>query len=467
MSRLPTPPQRPTLSRLVGLYAGGTLFLLTLIFAITLHQSLHRFLEETLQDKAQALADQLAVLSLDAVVMRDYGVLERNALELTRAHDVDYVRIRRSNGEILGEAGRGEHGRVTASSPIELLGNPLGDVTVVVNTDAVNRVVRQIILVALGSIGLITLILFFIARRILRQRVVEPLRQLALQISPLHAPIRLDDRPDLPEEVAQIGETFGQLREEIDQHIARLEQANQFTRAATERLCREQRLATIGQLAAGLAHSLNTPLGNIVGYAQLSRRQLDDPEQHKRMTVIEKQATVCAGIVRNLLTVAHQPDPVGQAVDLAELSEAIAQLVRPLLRDRGVAEITIAGANPCPAWADPATFEQVLFNLFSNAAQAGAHRLRLALTAGTDEATLHFEDDGPGIPETLHESLFEPFVTTKPAGEGTGLGLYICRSLLESMRGSISLLASRPGHTQFELRLPCRSAGGPSEPEDA
>ena len=453
----------PTLSQLVGLYAGGGLFVLALLFGLTLQQSLNRFLEGSLHDKAGALAEQLAILSLDAVLVRDYASLENSIQQLAKGHDVLFVRIRRADGNLLGEAGLPppeEGHRIMAVRPILLLGNPLGEVTVALDTGMLSALQRHFVVTGLFGIAVVTLLLFLITQRLLRRRLIAPLRDLAQQVSPLHK--RADDvraGADQPREIVQIATTFAHLRGEIDDHLTRLEQANRLTRAATERLCREQRLATVGQLAAGLAHGLNTPLGNIVGYAQLSRRNSDDPQLCERMAIIEKQANACSTIVRNLLTVAHRPDPVGQHLDLHELTAGTVQLIRPLLYDRGVDRIELDGKPPCPAWADPSTFEQVLFNLFSNAAQAGATRLHLSLQCNANGSKLIFEDNGPGIPAALHDELFEPFLTTKPAGEGTGLGLYLCRSLLQAMGGTITLLSSQPGATRFCIHLPHHGGG--------
>ncbi|WP_127475008.1 sensor histidine kinase [Sulfurivermis fontis] len=453
------PTRRRSLSRLISLYAGGGLFLLASLFGFIVQQGVSTFVEGALHDKAQALARQLAVVSLDAVLMRDYGTLARYVEDLVKHRDVLYIRIRRDDGEILGQAenvaerARASH-RGTVEEPIMLLHNRIGDVTVEYDSGRADAMILQLRVLGIIGIFAVTLALFVLLRNLLQRRMIRPIQQLAAQINPLSEQPPAPIPADAPQEVEQLAATFARLRSEVAEHIDQVERANQLTRAATERLCREQRLAAIGQLAAGLAHGLNTPLGNIKGYAQMARRQTADQELRERLEVIEKQAATCTGIVSSLLTAAHQPNPVGQRVDLAALARDVVQLTRPLMQERGVENVAVEGDAQVPAWADPAALEHVLFNLLSNATHAGCTALILRAYSEDGLAWLEVEDNGPGIPETMHDTLFEPFVSSKPAGEGTGLGLYLCMTLLHAMQGGICLAESRPGRTLFRLRLP-------------
>lgn len=448
-----------SLSRLLSFYVGGGVFLLAAIFAVAMQILVSQFLNDALHDKAQALARQLAIVVLDSVLVKDYGSIERYVTEVARQRDVIHVRVERRDGEILGEAtsdviAAAERPR-DVSQDIVLLNRHIGAVSISYDAGRVERLVNRLAVGGFAAVFSVALLLFVMVRWLIHKRVIVPIRHLAQQVSPLTA-----SSDDLPagdagiDEIRQIAEPFQQLRREIVEHIRRLEQANQLTRAATERLCREQRLATVGQLAAGLAHGLNTPLGNIIGYAQMARRQSGDHKLAGRLEVIERQAESCAAIVRNLMTVAHKPDPVGTAVDAVDIIRGVVQLVRPLLTDHGISSVVISGETACPAWSDPSALEQVLFNLLSNAAHAGASHLQLDVRRQDGRVELRVIDNGPGIPEAIRATLFEPFSTTKPAGEGTGLGLYICSTLLEALNGSIVLEDSRPGRTAFRVCLP-------------
>ncbi|MGK2952138.1 MAG: sensor histidine kinase, partial [Thiobacillus sp.] len=149
-----------------------------------------------------------------------------------------------------------------------------------------------------------------------------------------------------------------------------------------------------------------------------------------------------------MLTVARAPALTNQAVDLAELARAFSRLVAPLARRQGI-RIEVADGD-APAWADPSRIEQILFNLVTNATQAGAHRIELIPAAGV----IDIVDDGPGVAAEMQARLFDPFVTSKPQGQGTGLGLAICRRLAEEMGGALELAETAPGRTRFQLSLP-------------
>lgn len=457
--------KRPrTLSHLLTAYAGGGLFVLAAVFGIVLQLSVSRFLHDSLQDKAEALARQLAVVALDATILRDYGSLERYVTDVVRERDVLWVRVRRDDGDILGEAsraGRDGHSRHSerVTAPIRLLDNTLGEVTIEYDTGRVRHSIVLLTVIGLAGIFVLTLVLFLVVRRLLDHGLIAPIRRLAQQVSPLNPTGKLASSADEPEEIRQLAEPFSRLRAEIDEYVRRLEKANRVSRAATERLCREQRLASIGQLAAGLAHGLNTPLGNIAGYAQMGLRSTDEPHTSERLAVIAKQAEVCSTIVRNLMMAARQPDPVGVEVDLEVLVRGTAQLIAPLLRDKGVGQIDVIAENgPYLAWADPAAIEQILFNLLSNAAHAGCGSITIRLEADAGTVTILVADDGQGIPPAIQAKLFEPFQTSKAPGHGTGLGLYIAATLARSMDGSVALVDSVAGKTTFAIHLPITRA---------
>jgi signal transduction histidine kinase len=113
-------------------------------------------------------------------------------------------------------------------------------------------------------------------------------------------------------------------------------------------------------------------------------------------------------------------------------------------------ELTVLAEGAVPCQADASRIEQILFNLVSNAVQAGARKVVLA-ARDEDRPVLEVIDDGAGLPEWVRNHLFEPFVTTKPAGQGTGLGLAICQRLAREMGAELTLPESKPGHTVFRL----------------
>lgn len=460
--------RRITLSGLISLYAGGALAVLALILGLAMQQSISRILDDALRDKAGALARQLAIVSLDSVLTYDYGTLERYVGDLAASRDVVYVRVQRADGELLAEAGEGARSRdasvVTIAEPVLLTGQTIGEVLVAYDRQGVDRTMALLTLAGIAGLLVLTVVLFYLLRALLRERLVEPVRALADSVNPLNAdpPLPMPMKQSVPEEIEQLAETFTHLQSDVRRHIEELEQANRLARSATARLCQEQRLATIGQMAAGLAHGLNTPLGNIIGYAQQGRRDAENERGRQRLEVIERQARKCSEIVRDLLASARAPETVIQHLDLDHLVRSTVTLIRPVIRDHGVGAVEIESAGPCWVAGDVSGLEQVLFNLFSNAAQAGATALHVAIRCADDGGMLVVKDNGSGIDPAYHPKVFEPFFTTKTAGSGTGLGLYLCRTLLNAMHGRIELAESGPGRTVFRLWLPLAEAAASS-----
>jgi signal transduction histidine kinase len=195
-----------------------------------------------------------------------------------------------------------------------------------------------------------------------------------------------------------------------------------------------------------------------LGYAQQAQRMSRDPAIQQPLEVIERQARSCAATVKQMLSGAHTPQPQIRPIDLSDAVRQCVRLVMPVLHDTGIRTLDVSGCAPCPVLADPSLIEQVLFNLLSNAADAGAANLRLRLICGGQNGALEIEDDGEGFPPQILPLLFQPFVTGKSPGRGTGLGLYLCRSLLRSMGGEIDLVSTHPGATVLRITL-SRPAG--------
>lgn len=450
---------RVSLSGLLTLYIGGGLLLMILLWALLIRQGVTDLVESELEDTARALARQLATVSLDAVLLQDYGTLERFVSDLVGQSHVLAIRIERGDGELLAEA---QHDGLQAGSraiqlvePILFLDRTLGHVHMTYAVDGAYSLASRLTLLGAAVAGLLGTLVFFILRRLLSRRLIRPVVLLAEGVSPLRASPRLPD--DAPQELAMLAASFEQMRGELHAHLSARDRALQFAKEAAERLIRDRQLVATGQLAAGLAHGLNTPLGNIIGYSQMARETLASSDgiarAQEQLAIIERQAESCVRIVRDLMSAAREPATEPTLVDLAPQLEAGARMVQPLLKEYGVETLNIRCAADRRAWADPATLEHVLFNLLTNAAQAGARHIELACGEDEDTVFIDVRDDGSGIPADLRERIFEPFVTSKVSGEGTGLGLYMCRMLLGSLGGDIVLRMSRPGETVFRIHL--------------
>ena len=269
-----------------------------------------------------------------------------------------------------------------------------------------------------------------------------------------------------------------QVREEaLQAHTARLEaevaERTQQLQAQRDALFQAEKVAAMGQLLAGVAHELNNPLSAIVGYTQLLRmRTASSGPMAEQLDRISQSAERCTRIVTNFLSLARQHPPERQRVLLNTLVESAVELLAYSFRIDDVEVTWRLGADVPQIWADPHQLQQVLVNLLTNAhhaIRAAAQPRRLALTTRHDTATgrvvLTVADNGPGVAAGLQARIFEPFFTTKPSGQGTGLGLSLCRGIVEGHGGSLRLETTPGGGATFVAELPIGAA--PATPQNA
>ncbi len=422
-------------------------FALFLVLGVVIWQSTQRLILEAQADKARALATQLATISLDAVLLRDYGTLERYLADLSGA--VAYAEVRRADGQVLGQTGQHLPGVELLRVPMLAAGEQVGEVLAQYDPQPAHRAAWQLAGLMALALTVFSGLTFWALRRLLLSRLVAPVAALIEQADPERTVMPM--AADAPTEVADLAAAIGGLRERISRHIAEAEEAAHARNEALRRLCSEQRLAAVGQLAGEMAHELNTPLSNILGYAQSALPAAIDAEQRDALMTIEAQARRAGQIVRDMLTAARAPAPSLQVIDLETICAAFVRLVTPLARKQG-AVITLESTGPVPVRGDASRVEQILFNLVFNAVQAGASEVRLTPSvAGTPELVV--SDNGPGLPEVVRTRLFEPFVTTKPAGQGTGLGLAISQRLAREMGAELEWVEPARGAC-FRLVFP-------------
>jgi len=220
------------------------------------------------------------------------------------------------------------------------------------------------------------------------------------------------------------------------------------------------RLASVGEMAAGVAHEINNPLTGIVGYAQLLASRQDLPEDVKKdLKIVNDGAQRVAGIVQRLLTFARQVKPERRQVNINQLIESTLALRTYSLRTSNIEVTTRLDPYLPDTIADPGQIQQVLLNLIVNAetAMKEVHRKR-RLTITTRKADsiveIKVKDNGHGIKPEIMDRIFDPFFTTRPAGEGTGLGLSLCYGIVTEHNGRI-YAESKPGRgATFVVELP-------------
>ena len=221
---------------------------------------------------------------------------------------------------------------------------------------------------------------------------------------------------------------------------AELEESYQRVLGLQEALARAERLAAVGEMAASVAHQVGTPLNLVSGYVQMIR---EDPHTQagvrQRLEIVEAQLSQVTHVLRTMLDQARQPAPRTRT-NLAQLVERACAIARPRLVRAGVEVNATLDASLPDIDANAAQLELALLNLVTNALDAmpdgGTLTLRGSVTASG--VRLEVEDTGDGIPADLLPHLFEPWVTTKPVGHGTGLGLGIVREVVRDHGGEVT-----------------------------
>ncbi len=228
-----------------------------------------------------------------------------------------------------------------------------------------------------------------------------------------------------------------------------------------------ERLAALGTLAAGVAHEINNPLAIIkeaAGYLSslLQKRELTDMPRkavfEKVLQKIETSVKRARIITHQLLGNVRKSESILAEVDVIQLVEETIQLVRREAEDKDIAVALQAADGLKPIWADPNQIRQILINLLSNAIQATPEEGRIAIQVESTDGGISIAviDNGAGIPKENLEKIFEPFFSTKSPGEGTGLGLFVTREIVDKFGGTVEVV-SRMGHgTQFTVQIPNR-----------
>jgi two-component system NtrC family sensor kinase len=236
-------------------------------------------------------------------------------------------------------------------------------------------------------------------------------------------------------------------------------QAEEERAKLREQLRHADRLATIGQLAAGVAHELNEPLEIVLAFSELVRGHANVPGQMARdLDKILAASLQAREIVRKLLLFARQVPTIKSFVNLSDITSEAVSFLAPRFNKENV-DCVMALAEGIPELtADPSQLHQVVVNLVVNAVQAmpGGGTLTVSTRFDEDNVYLAVEDTGVGMSEDVKKSIFLPFYTTKEVGQGTGLGLPVVHGIVTAHGGSVAV-ESGPGRgARFEVRLPLR-----------
>ncbi|MFC1956708.1 sensor histidine kinase [Chloroflexota bacterium] len=219
------------------------------------------------------------------------------------------------------------------------------------------------------------------------------------------------------------------------------------------------RLASVGELASGIAHELNNPLTSVIGFSQLLLDKDIPGDIKEDVRIISSEAQRAAGVVKNLLTFARKHAQVKELVNISDIIKKVLELRAYEQRVNNIRAKTQFAADLSEVMADYSQMQQVFLNIVINAEHfmfEAHNKGTLTITTEKEDNVVRasFTDDGPGIPKEDLGHLFDPFFTTKEVGKGTGLGLSICHGIITEHGGQIYAV-SEPGEgATFIVELP-------------
>ncbi len=316
----------------------------------------------------------------------------------------------------------------------------------------------------LGYVVIYGLVLAAFGVYLLNRNVVKPVRLLHLATTTVAGgklePVKVLSGPG---EIHELADSFNQMvsalsasRAETEEHIASLEETNQALAQARDDLIRSEKLATVGHLAAGMAHEIGNPLGAVVGYLNILQADLSGESQDLVVRSLAETARIDK-LIRELL---EYSAPLDHKLESFDPIESLRETL-DLLRHQGQLEsIKIddrCSDTLCRVNMDRGRLVQVWINLLLNAQDAMQGEGQIVLSSENDGrvVSVAIQDNGPGIAPDVANRIFEPFYTTKAPGSGYGLGLAVCQRIIDENGGSLKLSQNSAKGACFTVTLPC------------
>ena len=241
----------------------------------------------------------------------------------------------------------------------------------------------------------------------------------------------------------------------------KVQEKTQAIQRAQAQLIHSEKLASLGRMAAGVAHEINSPLTGIVTFGHLLLKKFPPgTEEYEDVEVIIEQANRCSTIIKGLLGFARASAAEKAPTSINDVLTHSLNIVRNKADFFNIKLATNLDAGLSTVKADPSQLQQVFMNMIMNAADAIEGKGTITISTrnikdtGNDFIEIEFHDTGPGISDEILEKLFEPFFTTKPVGKGTGLGLAVSHGIIQEHGGKIVVKTKLGGGTSFFVRLP-------------
>ena len=333
-----------------------------------------------------------------------------------------------------------------------------------------NYVRSQIVSASLNLVGILVISMFlaYVSGGWLVGRPVRRLVEQARRVASGNLGGRIELHRN--DELGDLGAKMNAMCEALEHANERAAAEARAKEDAMEQLRHADRLATVGKLAAGIAHELGTPLSVVSGHAEMiARREVQGDKIVESAETIERQSNRIARIVRQLLDFARRKGPEGTSCDVGELTRRCASMFEPMAEKHNVRIVLDTPDEPLRATIDEESMQHIVANLMTNAIQAipssGTVSVKLEATKasppdGVEAAKadafvrMDMADTGSGIEADVLKHIFEPFFTTKHAGDGTGLGLSVVWGIVKDHGGWIDADSRIGRGTTFSVYLP-------------
>ncbi|MFO7980586.1 MAG: cache domain-containing protein [Candidatus Aminicenantes bacterium] len=334
--------------------------------------------------------------------------------------------------------------------------------------DTAHKVMITFTFMASMLVILLLVLLYFSTNRIINPllKIVEATQKIAK--GDLSHKVKVNST----DEIGYLAESFNKMTDDLDAANKKLiewgktlekkvEERTKELREMQAHLIQSEKLASLGKLAAGVAHEINNPLGGILIYSHLILEDIDkDTPYYDNLRKIVKETSRCKEIVKGLLEFARPKEPETSIVDINNVVEKALSIIETKTLFQNIKIKKKYSSSLPKITADSAQLQQVFINIIINAAEAMEGNGSLIIETGVNDQEkqiyICFQDTGPGIPDEVKNRLFEPFFTTKEVGKGTGLGLAISYSFIRKHNGTIEVKSKVNEGSTFIVKLPIK-----------
>ena len=345
-------------------------------------------------------------------------------------------------------------------------GSVEGAIELVQLASGVEERVRAAIFEVVVRLGTVLICVAVLIGLVLQRQVLRPLSRLMDGIQRLgHGEARQPLPVERSDELGRLAAAFNTMAEHLDTARQKLVEETERALELERQVRHAQTVAVAGRLATALAHEIGTPLNIISGRAETVLRAMPAGDRRREeLSVIVDQIDRISGMIRSLLDTVRPAKADIQHVDVGAVVQGLLPLLRHAARARGTPLTANLPTSLPPVLCDPNQLQQILINLVVNAVEAtdGAGTVRIAVDSeqqdGRAGIAIRVHDHGPGIAPDLRARVFQPFFTTKPPGQGTGLGLTICRDIVKEHAGTIRIEDAPEGGTTVAVWLPVADA---------